>query len=81
MPVRTKSEADIEINSMMLSSFDENGKKMWVCCMCKLVLPEKRNMYRHIDQAHYKYSYGCEHCGRLVPTQNALMTHINNKHK
>ena len=81
MPVRTKSEADVEINSLMFSSFNDDMKKIWVCGVCNYVHIKRDKLYRHVDQAHYHYSYRCEHCGRLVPTQNALMTHINNKHR
>jgi len=81
MPVRTKSEADVEINSLMFSSFDEEGKKIWVCGVCNFIHVKRDKLHRHVDKEHYHYSYSCELCGRIVPTQNALMTHINNKHR
>ena len=81
MPVRTKSEADVEINSLMFSSCDEEGKKIWVCGVCNFIHIKRDKLHRHVDKEHYHYSYSCELCGRIVPTQNALMTHINNKHR
>ena len=81
MPVRTKSEADVEINALMFSSINEEGKKIWVCGVCNFIHIKRDKCHRHIDQAHYHYSYRCELCGRLVPTQNALMTHVNTKHR
>ena len=74
-------EADVDINSMMISRHDDLGLKSWFCGICHFSNRKKDLVFRHVDQLHYDFSYCCETCGKIVPTQNALCFHKREYHK
>ena len=78
--LKTKAEADVEINSMMISSVSDLGKA-WSCCVCNFSHKKKDNVFRHVDQLHYGYSFSCEICGTISPTLYALYYHNKIHHK
>ena len=79
--LKTKEEADVEINSMMISRHDDQGLKCWFCGVCDYSNKKKDLVFRHVDLVHYNFSYCCEACGKITPTQNALFFHKREYHK
>ena len=78
--LKTKEEADVEINSMMISRHDDQGLKFWFCGVCDYSNKKKDLVFRHVDLVHYNFSYCCEACGKIIPTQNALFFHKREYH-
>jgi len=79
--LRNKSEADVDINAMMMCHDQGQGSKAWLCCLCDYSNPRKEVTFKHCDAKHYPYKYRCEFCWKVVNTQNALSQHISAHHK
>ena len=79
--LKTKNEAEIEINSMMTNNFDYMGNKSWFCNICNFSHKRKQFVFRHVDQLHYTFSYSCDICGKITSTMNAMFFHKRDNHK
>ena len=79
--VKTKEEADADINAMMLLGSNLEGQKIWFCSVCNFSKKQKHLVFRHVDKMHYEFAISCELCGKFFSCVDGLMEHRRNIHK
>lgn len=79
--MKTKIDAEAEINEMMLSSVNEEGQKFWFCGVCNFSYREKIKVFKHVDSKHYEFGLSCDICGKKSATLNSLQQHYRSNHK
>ena len=76
---KTREEATDDINAMMLSSLNDEEKKIWFCGVCNYT-NQKFKVFNHVDSKHYEYGLNCEICGKMCSTFRGLTVHKQRYH-
>ena len=78
--VKTKTEAEADINALMVSSVSDGGHKFWICGICEFSNKHKHLVFRHVDRLHYEFDVNCDICGKFFITIDASLEHKRNIH-
>ena len=78
--VKTKEEAEADINAMMLLGSNIKGHKFWFCSVCNFSKKEKHLVFRHVDRLHYEFGISCDLCGKIFSTIYGALEHRRNIH-
>ena len=78
--IKTKEEAEADVNAMMLLGSNIKGQKFWFCSVCNFSKKEKHLVFRHVDKMHYEFGVDCDVCGKIYSSIDGLLEHRRNIH-